>query len=313
MKIFAIIILIAAALVFLSLLLAYICYRLAFRADRNPPDPYKLLDKEKYAPYKELSEGLIRNLASREYTACEISSRDGLKLFGKLYQGNIGAPVHIMFHGYRSQSGWDFSGGAEECLALGHSVLLVDQRSHGKSEGHAISFGVREGRDVHSWADYIGQKFDTDIYIWGLSMGAASVLMSLDEPFCPSVRGVIADCPYSSPADIISLVTSRMHLPPLLMMPFVRLGAIVYGGFRLGNASAMNAVRCAKIPVLLIHGDGDDFVPYKMSEEIYESASAAGVDIEFHTFKDAGHGMSYLSSPAEYRSVVWAFIEKTRR
>ncbi len=313
MDIFIVFIISFALLILLTLLLAYICYRMAFRADRNPPDPYKLLDKEKYAPYKEYSEGLIRALAERRYERVEITSHDGKRLVGKLYRGDDGAPIDIMFHGYRSQPGWDFSGGAEECIALGHTVLLPDQRSHGESEGHAICFGVMERFDVHAWCEYTERCFNSDIYLWGISMGAASVLMSLEFPFSERVRGVIADCPYSSPQKIIALVGQRMHLPAACLMPFCRLGALVFGGFRLGKSSACESIRKSKIPVLLVHGDADNFVPYEMSAEIYKSAVNAGVQIDFYTFVGASHGMSYLSDPIRYREAIIAFVEKSAR
>ena len=122
-----------------------------------------------------------------------------------------------------------------------------------------------------------------------------------------SVAGIIADCPYSSPEAIIRKVCQEdMHLPSALLMPFVRLGARLFGHFMLREASAVEAVQHTHIPVLLIHGEDDRFVPCDMSREIFDAC--AGYKI-CKTFPGAGHGLSYMVDTNGYEQAVAQFTE----
>ena len=184
---------------------------------------------------------------------------------------------------------------------------MVDQRSHGKSEGNTITFGIKERRDCLSWIQYICERFgnDTPIILCGLSMGAATVLMATDLELPPNIKGIIADCPYSSPKAIIQKVCKDMHLPPKLLYPFVKLGACLLAGFNLEESDAVSAVKNTSIPILIIHGDDDRFVPYYMSEEIAKANSS----VIFETISTAGHGLCYMVEPKKYEDVTVKFIQ----
>ena len=136
------------------------------------------------------------------------------------------------------------------------------------------------------------------------------IIMSLDLPLPKTVVGAVADCPYSSPEKIIRRVGKKLWLPVELLFPFLRLGARLYGGFRLGEVSAEKSVLKAKIPVLLIHGVTDTYVPCEMSEIMAERAISAGVDLRFFRFENAKHGMSYLQDSDKYREIVFEFINE---
>lgn len=308
-----IVLLIVASCAALTLILSYLTYFIAFFSLRGMKEELYLKKvMESFAPFAEIANPLLDSLASRGYETVGIKSFDGLSLVGKLYRGNENMPLHIMFHGYRSLSRLDMAGGAEECIKMGHSVLLVDQRAHGDSEGKTISFGIKEKRDLADWVKFANENIvseKTPIFLWGVSMGAATVLMSLDLPFPENVVGAIADCPYSSPEAIIKKVGKALHVPILLAFPFLRLGARLFGGFRLGKTRAVDSVKSSRIPILLIHGEADGYVPHSMSVEIFEAAASAGVDIRFESFPEAEHAKSYLVDTERYVRIVREFLE----
>ena len=136
-------------------------------------------------------------------------------------------------------------------------------------------------------------------------MGAATVLMATDLSLPPNVVGVIADCPYSSPKAIIQKVSRDMHLPARIAYPFVKLGAKIFGGFDLEESSALSAVANTNIPILLIHGEDDHFVPCDMSRSIHKACASR---ITFQTVPGAGHGLSYMVAPEIYEKVTTDFI-----
>jgi pimeloyl-ACP methyl ester carboxylesterase len=183
---------------------------------------------------------------------------------------------------------------------------LIDHRAHGESEGKTISFGILERFDVIDWINYLISRFgrETSIFLYGISMGAATVLMAAGEDLPECVKGVVADCPYIAPIDIIVKVGREMGLPGFLVKPLAIVGARVYGGFSLTSCDPISAVRRAKIPILLIHGELDTFVPEYMSEKI----SKQNTKIIYKKFAEADHAASYLCDTDAYVSLVNGFL-----
>lgn len=289
---------------------SYYAYCTAFRMTKKQKGSLPELPKsEQYAPILEDMRRLRAEMRELSFEEVTVRARDGKLLYGRYHHVREGAPVEIMVHGYRSASLCDFSGGHQLAVEDGFNTLLVDQRAHGKSEGRAISFGLVERYDVLDWIRYVRERFgkDTPIVLCGISMGAATVLMasSLDLP--KNVKGIIADCPYSSPREIIQKVCADRGLPPSVTYPFIRLGARLFGGFSLTDEGAVSAVTGSQVPILLIHGEDDRFVPCDMSRRIL--AAADQKDVRLETFPGAGHGVSYLVDPVRYRRVTADFVK----
>lgn len=288
---------------------AFFAYRIAFYSPNKNRDKLPSTSGAHYDPYREVMKIIYHQLADRKYEDVTITSHDGLKLHGRYYHIKDGAPLDIGFHGYRSCPMTDFSGGSELSFSLEHNLLLVDQRAHGKSEGSTITFGILERQDCLAWVDYAVQRFgsDTKIILYGISMGAATVLMASELELPDNVKGIIADCPYSSPSAIIRKVCGTMQIPPRLAYPFIVLGAKVFGGFDLNETTAADAVKNAAVPIMVIHGEADTFVPCEMSEEV---CTAAPDKVQRHTFPGAEHGISYLVDRKRYRQIVQDFMSK---
>jgi len=298
---------IAAAVLFLLLVIGlWIIYDMAFAAKRSrhpAPDEMPPKDDEQYAPYGRMLRENVRRLDAVPYESVEITSFDGLRLRGRFYDAGKSAPVAILFHGYRSTALRDASGGAPYCLKNGFSVLLVDQRSHGLSDGRTITFGVKERRDCLKWIEYINERTGAEapVLLMGVSMGAATVLMAADLELPDNVRCIMADCPYSSPEEIICRVAGKMGLPAGMLKPFIRASARIFGGFALNESTAVRAVRNCRIPVLLIHGDDDRFVPCDMSRRIHAANPEMITLVEIPS---AGHGIAYYVDTEAYEKAV---------
>lgn len=284
------------------------CFRTCFYSPKNrKEDPYALLDGEQYAA---LSEGIFFCTQKMEEAPCEFVatlSYDCLTLSGRYYHHHDGAPLLILFHGYRSMALRDSAGGFILGKKAGFNVLAIDQRAHGRSEGTVITFGIKERQDCLSWIQYANDRFGTDIHIVisGLSMGAATVLMAASLDLPRNVVCIMADCPYSSPAGIIRKVARDMKFPDRPVYPFIKLSAKLFGRFDLEACTAKESVRDAKIPVLLLHGEDDRFVPCDMSREI---AAACVSPCQLYTFPDAGHGLCYTIDPEKYETAVVRFF-----
>lgn len=298
---------IGLALIFFIAL--YIIYRITFYSpSQKQNDFYNIPEGSGFNQQKPKMLEHIDGLLKREYEELSIVSFDGLKLYGKYYHQTDGAPIYLGFHGYRGTDVRDLCGAARIAESSGQNLLIVSQRAHGKSEGHTISFGVKERHDCLSWINYVVERFGSDVKICinGVSMGAATVLLATGFSLPKNVFGVVADCPYSSPDAIIKEVLKGMKLPPKIFYPLVELSARIFGGFSPKSVSVIDAVKKSKVPILLMHGESDGLVPVEMSAEI----AKANPLVERHTFPGADHGISYMTDEQRYLSIVKDFVAK---
>lgn len=303
---FVIFLIVAAAL--LTILSVIIVYFFRFAHRRNDKATGQLLSGDVRLAYKDMVDNGMDYVASHEHEEVSITSFDGLKLCG-LYLPVPNARATILcFHGYRSYGLQDFAPMPEYYHSLGLNVLVVDQRACGKSEGKYVTFGILERRDVLSWAQYMDRRLGgAPLILDGLSMGAASVMLAADLPLPGSVRGIIADCGFTSAWDIIAHCGRQwFHIPAFPMVHILsgiaklRFG----GGYR--SCSTLTSLSHSTLPLLLLHGADDDFVPTYMSEQHY--AAAAGKKRKL-IVPGAGHGMSYLVDQKRCQQELSDFVD----
>lgn len=298
------------AIVLLILVITFVCFYMAFFVPKHEPvaiDDYTIPDGKIYEPFREQMVQWMKEVRAMPHEDFYITSFDGLKLHGKYYEYAPGAPIELMFHGYRGNSDRDLCGGVQRCFQLGRSCLLVDQRASSASEGHVITFGIKEHRDCLSWINFMVEHFgqDVKIILTGISMGASTVLMAAGSPLPEQVKGVLADCGFSSAKDIICKVIRQLKFPSKLVYPFVRLGAWVFGGFDPESFSAVEAVTKATVPVIFFHGEEDAFVPVEMSRENFDACASRKA---FITTPGAGHGLCYPVDPEGYLQALRDFF-----
>ena len=307
MKIFLMIIIPLSAFAVLFLLASYFAYRHLFgRDERREPTLLKGLDGELTAELKRKRE-LILKLNERPFKTVKVKSADGVSLRAEYYEGEKGSPVAIGFHGYRSSAVRDLAGLTELFLERGFSVLLVYQRAHGKSGGKAITFSALERLDALEWARFAeGELSANKIILFGMSMGGATVISASELPLPEAVKGIIADCPFSRARGVIHSVCRQRGIPYRLLLPLMLVGARLYGGFTLGKRDPVRAISSARVPILLIHGEGDTFVPHSMSDELSE----AGADLDYVKIKDAPHLLSLMYDEEKYTASLDKFLNK---
>ncbi|MBE6643834.1 MAG: alpha/beta hydrolase [Ruminococcaceae bacterium] len=304
---------IIAAILLLAFLTVAVCFLLVFYSPTRKklgPDEYGI---PKGKIYEEFSEDIIRwtkDIRNMPREMMSITSRDGLTLRGMYYEYEKGAPIEILFHGYRGYSERDLCGGVHRCFHLKRNALIVDHRASGISDGHIITFGIKERFDCIDWVNFAIDRFgkDTKIMITGISMGAATVMMALNEPLPENVVCALADCGYTSPKEIITKVLRDLHLPPCIFYPIIKLGAKIFGRFNLEEASAIQGVKSSSLPIFFVHGDEDSFVPCYMSERLYEASSSEHKRLVI--VKGAGHGLAFPKDPDCYYAALSEFEEE---
>lgn len=250
-------------------------------------------------------------ISHQNFKNVEITSNDGLKLKGYLLTSNDAeGRTAILAHGY-SGKGKDMGVYAKLYYErLGFNILLPDARGHGESGGGYIGFGWPERQDYLQWIQYIIDEIgpDTQIVLHGVSMGGATVLMTSGEALPPQVKAIVSDCAYTSVKAQLSYQLRRMYRLP--SFPFVQSASLVTrlkAGYHFSEASALDQVRKARVPILFIHGDDDKFVPFSMMDELYE---ACGSPKEKLVVQGAGHGLAYDLDKEGYTRVVTAFVNR---
>ena len=301
----------AVFLILAVLTISYLCFRIGFYVPpRKPADPsvIPIPEGEIYEVFRSDMERWVREVRAMPCEEVSVLSFDGLTLWGKYYEYAPDAPIELMFHGYRGSAERDLCGGVQRCFRAGRSALIVDQRCSGKSGGNVITFGIREHRDCLMWVDFMLRRFgpEVKIILTGISMGAATVVMASGHPLPENVIGILADCGYTSPKDIIkTVIRDQMGLPANLCYPFAKLGAKLWGGFDLEESSPVEMTRRCTVPTIFFHGETDDYVPCSMSRITYEACGARKALV---TIPGAGHGLSYPVAPETYLAALREFF-----
>ena len=246
-------------------------------------------------------------LAQKEHTVVEITAADGVKLVGHWFPHPHPQRIVIGMHGWRSSWCRDFGMIADFWTANGCSVLLAEQRGQGNSGGEYMGFGQTECHDCLEWIQWASRQYDEElpVYLGGVSMGATTVLMAagLDLPEC--VHGIVADCGFTTPSAIWKHVANKnLHLSFGLRGPVA--DRLYRSRLQIGSEdySTVEALRRTKVPVLLVHGEDDHFVPVEMTYENYEACASPK---RMLIIPGADHGMSYYLAKDAYEEAVRNF------
>ena len=213
-------------------------------------------------------------------------------------------------HGYRSAWRGDFGIAMPFYLEQGFNLLVCDQRCHGQSEGRYITYGAHEKYDCRDWINAAIEKTgpDCEIFLSGMSMGAATVLLAAGLQLPPQVRGIIADCGFTCGYDILKNTAKNMvKFTPGFMIDFINFYCRIFAGFDLKEGNTLVAMKSCQTPILFIHGTHDTFVPCEMTLRNHDTCQSKK---ELLIVRGAEHGMSYLIEEERCKEALKAFIKK---
>ena len=237
-----------------------------------------------------------------------LMSADGLRLHATWFPQGECKKIVICFHGYTSQGMKDYLGLSGYYLKNGYSMLLVDERAHGESEGKYIGFGCLDRIDALKWINWVLRKCgeNVEILLHGTSMGGATVLMMSSLELPAQVKGIVSDCAFTSPKEVFSHVLKSMyHLPAFPVMNISNFLNKRFAGYGLDECNAAREVKKAKVPILFIHGSGDTFVPYSMCETMYENCASSKKKL---IIEGAAHAECYYKDTDAYENALTEFI-----
>lgn len=241
------------------------------------------------------------------YSDKYIESYDKLQLHSYVVSQNSNKWA-IVVHGYGG-SGKLMSDKSKYFYDMGYNVLIPDLRGHGKSEGDYIGMGWKDRLDIISWINFIiKENPNAEIVLHGTSMGAATVLMTSGENLPSNVKAIVADCAYTSAWDEFSYqLETYLKVPSYYILNVTNMVTKLKAGYSLKEASALECVKKATVPILFIHGDKDKFVPYSMMDKLYDATISPKEKL---TIEGGEHANSDLVSPFLYWLTVEDFLNQ---
>ncbi|MBQ0001790.1 MAG: alpha/beta hydrolase [Clostridiales bacterium] len=229
-----------------------------------------------------------------------MTNPEGLKLYGHYIPCENAKRTVIAFHGWHGAWDVDFAACAPYLHEMDCNLLLIEERAQGRSDGEIMTFGIMERKDVLPWVTWYQENIDASIpiYLYGVSMGATTVLMASADAFPAEVKGIIADCGFTSPYAIIKTVgEEKFHNPEHPCMDMMNFYCKWRKGFSLDDCSSLDALKKTTLPILFVHGADDKFVPCEMTKEAYEHCNS---EKDLLLVEGAGHAMSFVKGKEAY-------------
>ncbi len=238
-----------------------------------------------------------------------ITSHDGIPLHALvLPSSRQNAPLAVLVHGYSANAKTMAMFAKIYRERYDMHVLMPDLRAHGQSGGRYLGFGWLEKEDMGQWIDEaivrLGYRPQTILH--GLSLGASTVLNTASVIQPPSVIGVISDSAFSDlRAQFTRQLRSIFRLPSF---PLIDLGNWMCRwklGFSYTEGSPITHSAKIKVPVLLIHGNIDRFVPVDMSDALFETLTCPKKLVHY---PNAPHALNYARHPQAYQQELDNFL-----
>ena len=262
---------------------------------------------------KKFSSGVTEeNTAWIKASGCEdvyMVARDGYCMHGAIFDNHSDIWI-IAVHGYDSEIR-GMVRYARKFLEAGYSVFMPDLRGFGLSDDRNTTMGHLEKDDIIGWINkLITERNARKIILFGVSMGAATVMLTSGEKLPENVCAVIEDCGYSSVKEEFEYQMKRtVHIPPYPVLWICDMITRLKKGWSfLNDADCKRAVSRSELPILFIHGKSDTFVPFYMQDILYRSCRHP--DKELLAIPDAEHTEACVKDPELYWKTIFAFIDK---
>ena len=303
------IIIVLLILIILTFIISYLIFNMALNRNASKASVLDSDLNNKVTEDKPILPKPDVNWLNKNAKEVTINSFDNLKLQGYVCLNNSNRWI-ILVHGYASNHEAMINRG-KKLYDLGYSILLIDLRAHGKSEGKYIAMGTLDAKDVKSWINFLIRSYKVkEICLFGISMGAATVMTSLGLDLPDEVKFAIEDCGYSSVWDEFKYQLNNLyHLPTFPFLYICEIYARSFAGYNFKSYSAIKSISKTKIPLLLIHGTNDTFVPYHMLDINYNNCHS---EKEKLIVENANHTEAEDLAYDKYWQTIINFIKKNK-
>lgn len=299
------------AIVLLYFLICLYVFKRAFARKKDIDwNDKEALKKTFYKDFLDVIDNARVWLAKNNPEYFTFTTFDGLELEAFFVKCENARGTVVLAHGYQGSAISDFGMVFNTYKEKGLNILAYRQRSHGNSQGKYVTFGALEHKDLISLIEYHNKNFgDFPVVLSGISMGASTVLYAISSPdLPPNVKGASADCGFTSGYEIVKkVIKDILHFDGGFLMPGTNFWCKVLAKFDAKKYSTETLLKNAKVPVVFIHGEADDFVPCEMTIKSYNACAS---EKQLVLVKDAGHGTSYVKDPNLIENTLNEFFDK---
>jgi uncharacterized protein len=238
------------------------------------------------------------------YRTVKITTNDNLKLDAWFTAVDSSKGTVAMFHGHAGKKSGILKE-AESFRELGYNTLLVDLRAHGNSEGNTCTIGFDEGADIKAAYDYLQQKGEKNIVLYGISLGAASITKGIND-FALTPSKVILEMPFGSLPEAVIGRVKMMGLPAQPISTLLTFWGGTMHGFWAFGMKPNEYAKKIKCPVLLQWGKTDPRVTQKEMNDIFTNVSTAK---KLVVYENSGHQSLCTNEHEKWMSNVSVFLQ----
>ncbi|HEY3403552.1 MAG TPA: alpha/beta fold hydrolase [Ohtaekwangia sp.] len=211
----------------------------------------------------------------------------------------------ILFHGYAGEKSSLLSR-ADEFNRLGYNTVLIDFMGSGGSSGNATTIGFEEAEQVKDCFEAVHQSGETNIILFGTSMGAAAILKALDD-YAFSPTGIILECPFGSLYKTVTARFKMMGIPDFPMAAVLTFWGGVQNGYWAFGHNPYTYAQSVQCPTLLLFGEQDDRVSKEETEMIFSNINGPKT---LKVYPDAGHQIFTSENEHNWIRDVSAFVSR---
>lgn len=209
----------------------------------------------------------------------------------------------ILFHGYGAEKS-SMIDKSNEFLKLGFNTMLVDFMGSGNSEGNQTTIGFKEAEEVKTCFDYISSTGEKNIFLFGTSMGAVSIMKCIsDSKINP--KGIIIECPFGSMYQTVCARFKKMNAPTFPMAGILLFWGGIQNGFWGFSHNPSEYAKSINSPTLLLYGEKDKSVSRGEIDEIYKNLKGFK---KLSTYKNTGHENYLLKNKVQWSRDVNHFL-----
>lgn len=241
---------------------------------------------------------------SQKYKTLKLHSNKDIECW--LIENKNSKGTIILFHGYGGEKSSMLSK-SDEFIKLGFSTMLVDFMGSGNSEGNQTTIGFNEAEEVKTSFDYLIQKGEKNIYLFGTSMGAVAIMKCISDTKIKP-RGIIIECPFGSMYTTVCARFKKMNAPTFPMAGILLFWGGVQNGFWGFSHNPTEYAKNINCPTLLLYGEKDKSVSRKEIDELYANLK---VQKELNIYKNTGHENYLKKNKIEWIKNISDFINIT--
>jgi hypothetical protein len=263
----------AVLFVLVNIVVAFHAYKFTHFYDNGSVILKKQEDKSGWDKTKEILFGItaVKQLNSAPDTTNQVvylTTKDHLKLQAWYTKVDSAKGTICMFHGHGGiKSGTNAE--AEAFRKMGYNTFQLDFRAHGNSEGNTCTIGFYESEDVKLAYDFIKDKGEKNIILWGISMGAATITKAMNDYVKMQPQKIILEMPFGTIEDAVIGRIKMMHLPPQPISTLLTFWGGVEHGFWAFGIQPEEYAKNINCPTLLQWGKNDSRVSKKEEDQIF--------------------------------------------